>query len=99
MSVADVVRDWREPACHPAVQRVVVEGLVMRLMRLALDRALNIRGEDRVAAPAISSAVGHVAVEFEIVPTRGEGRPVVERPERLERTAHRVAADEHEPVL
>src|SRR5215469_10646648 len=60
-----------EPALDPAVQRVVVAALVMRLMRLAQKAGRRRAVAGKTAAP-IAAAIGHVGVDTEIVPARGE---------------------------
>ena len=61
-----------EPTFDSAVEWVVVPALIVRLVRLA-DDAFGGNGEGHEAAAAIATAVGHVCVEAEIVPARGEG--------------------------
>src|SRR6185503_2207473 len=53
-AVADIRFDGFEPAGHAAVQRVVVERLIMRLVRLPLNRPARFDRVDRVPAPAIA---------------------------------------------
>jgi hypothetical protein len=83
-----------EPSLDSAVQRVVVEALVVRLVRLARDGALRWRGERRVTPAPVPPAVGHVGVELEAIPAVGECVPVGERAEGLEDGAHCGAFDE-----
>jgi hypothetical protein len=75
-AVADRFGDRGEPARNPAIQLVVVERLVVRLMQLPADRAVRGGGEDRVAATAVTASVGHVGVEVELVPGCGKLTPV-----------------------
>ena len=93
-ALADLVGDRLEPALDAAVQRVVIEPLVMRLVRPAHDRALAFRGIDGEAAAAVAPAVAHVGVDVEVVPALGEGGPVAERAEAGEGGAHVRGFDE-----
>src|SRR5260221_10091249 len=68
-----------EPALDAAMERVVIEGLVMRPMRLSYDRAIRCGRVDGMASLTISALVGHVRVELQVVPTRGEVIPVRQR--------------------
>ncbi len=99
MSAADLGRDRREPARDAAVQRVVVEALIVRLVRLPIDRAVASGRKHGVPAAPIASPVGHVLVELEVVPAAGERIPVVERAKWLERPPHALGAHEDEAVL
>ncbi len=93
---ADRVGDRLEPAFDPAIQRVVVAALVMRLMRFARDR-LPRGAKTGKAAAAIAPAIGHVHIDAEIVPTRRETVPIAQ-PGRFEQRAHFRGADERIPV-
>src|SRR6185437_11725374 len=57
-AVADPGLDRLEPALDAAVQRVVVQALVVRLVRAALDRALLAGAPDTEAAPAEAAERG-----------------------------------------
>ena len=93
-AVADLVGDRLEPALDAAVQMVVVERLVVRLVRSAHDRALA-SGQPHAEAPApVAAAIGHVGVDVEIVPALGEGRPVGQGAEAGQRSAHVRGFDE-----
>src|SRR5438552_14795806 len=74
---ADRVGDRLEPALETAIERVVVPALVVRLMRLAGNPH---RGGAKDAEPAapVTSAVGHIGIDTEIVPTGGKTLPVGE---------------------
>ncbi len=97
-AVADGGVHRREPPSHPAVQRVVVERLIVRPGRRADDGVGNAAGIDGMAPPPIPAAVGHVGVHVEVVPAAGERLPVLEPAKRFERTAHDVGVDEDKPV-
>src|SRR4029077_16150799 len=56
-----------EPALESAIDRVVVAALVMRLVRLPRD-PLGAGAETGEAAAAVTPAIGHVAIDSEIVP-------------------------------
>src|SRR5262249_6790914 len=77
-----------------AVQDVVVEALIVRLVRSACDRTLLARFVDREAAAAVAAAVGHVGVGRKRVPAVGEGGPVGERTETAQPRAHVRGFDE-----
>ena len=93
-AVAALVGDRLEPALDAAVQMVVVEGLVVRLVRPAQDRALAAGQPHAEAAATVTAAIGHVGVDLEIVPAFGEGRPVGQGAEAAERIAHVRGFDE-----
>jgi hypothetical protein len=71
----------------PAVQRVVVAALVVRLGRLANGTRRADR-EHRVAALPVSAAVRHVGVRPEVVPTSRERRPIGQSAGLLQQRAH-----------
>src|SRR5258708_24538351 len=73
--IADLRLDRLEPALDAAVQRVVVDALVMRLMRLAGDGALGRHRIDRVAAAPVAAALGPGGVQGEILPAPGGAVP------------------------
>ena len=95
-TVVQVVEYRCEIARHAAVQRVVVDRLVMRLVGhqlRALPGAIDCVG--CMPALAIAAAVGHVLVLFEVIPAveehrvtahrrRRDGRQQVDRPARLD---------------
>jgi aromatic ring-opening dioxygenase catalytic subunit (LigB family) len=93
-ALGDLGLDRLEPALDAAVQHVVVEALIVRLMRPAHDRTPALGGEDREPPASIASTVSHVGVGREIVPALGEGRPVGERAEAAQRGAHVGRLDE-----
>src|SRR5689334_24971160 len=51
LAVGDRFGDRSKPPRDAAVQRVVIETLIMRLMGPALDRTVSPRAEHRVTAP------------------------------------------------
>jgi hypothetical protein len=93
-AVADRLGHRLEPALDSAVQLVVVERLVVRLVRAAHDRALLAGAIDGEAAAAVTAAIGHVGVDLEIVPAFGKLRPVGQRAEARQRVAHVRGFDE-----
>src|SRR6266702_2024728 len=89
---ADSVRYRVEPALDPAIDRVVVAALVMRLVRLP-DNPLGTGAKTGEAAAAVAPAIGHVAVDPEIVPAQRKAMPIGE-PGGFEHRAHlRLAHD------
>ena len=57
-----------EPALDAADQRVVVEALIVRLMRLERDLVFaRARRQRRVSAAAIAMAIGQIRVELKMV--------------------------------
>jgi hypothetical protein len=87
--------DRLEPSGDATVQRVVIAALIVRLMRRAND-AVVAGGVDRMAAAAIAAAVGHVGVDGEVVPTRGERLPVGQGTCGREEGLHRRRGHERE---
>jgi hypothetical protein len=91
--------DRLEPALDAAHQPVVFEALVVRLVRLPPERPLaGTRGERAVAPPAVAVPFGQVGVEREVVPARGEGRPVVQMAHGFEPRAELAGGHEGESV-
>src|SRR5580700_648823 len=71
----DRLADRFEPPLDAAIERVVVAALVVRLTRLPGDpRRCGPKHPEPAAA--VASAVGHVGVDPEIAPTRGETLPI-----------------------
>jgi len=73
-----------EPTFDSPIERVVVPALIVRLVRFA-NNAIGRNGEGREATAAVAAAVGHVCVDAEVVPARGEGWPFGKRRGRQER--------------
>src|ERR1700730_6272981 len=71
----DRLADRFETALDAAIQRVVVAALIVRLMRLPGDPSRR-GAKDPEPAAAIASTIGHVGVDPEITPTRGETLPI-----------------------
>src|SRR3546814_3733985 len=69
-AVADIARDRLEPARDTAIERVVVDTLPVRLMRLALDRGVARSLEHAVTPPPVTSTIGHIGVERHVRPAR-----------------------------
>lgn len=66
-----------EPALDATDQRVVVDALIVRLMRLERDLVLaRARRQSRMAASTVAMASGQVCVELKIVPAVYEARPI-----------------------
>src|SRR5439155_8105219 len=58
------------------------------------DRMVRRRRVGRMTAPAVSSAVSHVGVQFEPIPAAGERGPIGERSVRRQQIAHGSAVYE-----
>src|SRR5579862_720517 len=86
-----------EPALEPAIDRVVVAALVMRLMRLSGD-PLGAGAETREAAAAVTPAIGHVAIDPEIVPAPRKIIPIGE-PGSFQDRAHLGLAHDSKPRI
>jgi len=99
LALCDVVADRFEPAFDVALQRVVIQALVMRLMRPAFDGAIAQRMKDRMAAAAMAADLGQINVRREVVPTVGEGVPVLQRAVLKQMAPHFRASDEAEALL
>src|ERR1700761_820341 len=106
---ADRIADGLEPALHAAIQRIVVAALVMRLVGLAEDAspAGTITGE---ATAPITTAIRHVGVNAEIIPTLGETGPIAQtgcfkdvlhfgRPHKGKAGAVDLPADQREGIV
>src|SRR5690348_16178636 len=93
---ADCLGYRLEPALDPAIDRVVIAALIVRLMRFARDR-LGSGAEARETPAAIATAIGHVRIDAEIVPARRKAVPVAQ-PGRVEQRAHFRSADKSVPV-
>lgn len=86
-----------EPALDTADQRVVVDALVVRLMRLQLDLIFTgARGERGMAASTIVMSIGQIGVELKIVPAFGEARPVRQRVTFADQRPHNLGGNECE---
>src|SRR5690348_6275638 len=83
---ADRIGDRFEPALEAAIERVVVPALVVRLVRLAGNPR---RGGAKYAEPPapVASAVSHVGIDAEVVPTGGKTLPIGE-PSLLQQPPH-----------
>ena len=77
------------------MQRVVLQRLIVRLIRLPHDLTRSDR-KDRMAPAAIAAAIRHVGIEGEVVPAVGERREIVERSRAREQCLHRLGRDERE---
>jgi hypothetical protein len=92
--LANVGRDGGKPPRDAAVQRVVVEPLVVWPGRRTFDNAGRPSQIDGVAPPPVAAAVRHIGVHVESIPAVGERLPVVERAKRFDGTAHGVGVHE-----
>src|SRR3546814_19624808 len=61
-AVADIARDRLEPARDTAIERVVVDTLPVRLMRLARDRGVARSLEHAVTPPPVTSTQARKSV-------------------------------------
>jgi hypothetical protein len=86
-----------EPALDVALQRVVLEALVVRLVRFAPDAAVGIGGERGMPAPPVAAAGGEIGVRRQVVPAGGERGPVGQRL-RWQQVAHGIGGDEGKAV-
>ena len=88
-----------EPALDAADQRVVVDALVVRLVRLQRDFVFaGTRRQRGMAAPPIAMAVGQVSVQLKIVPAFGETLPVGQRTAIAEQRPHVICRNERESL-
>lgn len=71
----DRLADRLEPAGDAAIERIIIPALVMRLVGFPLDCAAADREGGETAA-AIAAAIGHIAVEPEVIPTIRETGPI-----------------------
>ena len=84
-----------EPALDAADQRVVVEALIVRLMRLERDLVFaRARRQRRVSAAAIAMAIGQIRVELKIGPAFGKAHPVRQRAAIVKQRPHTLSIDE-----
>src|SRR5258707_11055380 len=68
------LRDRVEPALDPAIDRVVVAALVVRLVRLP-EHPFGAGAKTRKAAAAGTPAIGHVGIDPQIVPALRKNIP------------------------
>ena len=73
--LANAVEYWLEPTLHVSVEDILVTALIMRLMRLS-GATFRTRAKRREPAPAITTAIRHIPVKSEVVPTRRERLPI-----------------------
>ena len=97
-SVGDSRLHRREPALDVALQRVVSEALVMRLMRFAEDLASCVGREHGMPTTAVAPARGEIGVRLQIVPAGGERGPVAQRL-GFEQVAHDVGGGEGKAIM
>src|SRR5712691_8609521 len=93
---ADRLRYRVEPALDPAIDRVVVAALVMRLVRLS-DDPLGARAKTGETATAVTPAIGHVGIDPEILPALRKAIPIRE-PGFFQHRAHLRFAHEGKPL-
>ena len=93
--VEQVGKDWTfkcsllhlsKPARYPAVERIVVPALKMRL-RGKRNQAAFGKTQDSVTPTAVASTVSHIGVRFQPIPTLCKSGPgfLIERSEQLAR--------------
>ena len=75
-AVEDRVENRLEVSGDAAIEPVVIETLVVRLVWLDRDHALGIGAQGCVATAAVAPTVSHVAVEDQLVPACGKCWPV-----------------------
>src|SRR4051794_23266998 len=97
--VRDCLGNRLEPALEPAIERVVIAALVMRLMRLPDDSGWS-GAKDPEPAAAVTPAIRHVGIETEVVPACGKIIPIgeagfVEQPPHFRRANKSEAVSTH----